>query len=128
MTLRSDKVKKGDERGPHRSLMRATGMTDRDIRRPFIAIVNSYTDVVPGHCHLDAVAEYVKEQVRKAGGTPIVFNTIAICDGMKYSLASREVIADSVEAMCEAHQFDGMICIPNCDKIVPGMLMASARV
>ena len=132
--MRSDRVKKGDERGPHRSLMRATGMTDADLRRPLIGICNSYTDIVPGHVHLDAVGEYVKKQVRAAGGTPIMFNTIAICDGiamghtgMKYSLASRELIADCVESMCEAHQFDAMVCIPNCDKIIPGMLMASLR-
>jgi len=132
--MRSDKVKKGDERGPHRSLMKATGMTDADIRRPFIGVVNSYTDIIPGHVHLDAVAQYVKEQVREAGGTPIVFNTIGICDGiamghvgMKYSLPSRELIADCVESMAEAHQFDALICIPNCDKIVPGMFMAALR-
>ena len=132
--MRSDAVKKGMQRGPHRSLFKAIGLSDADIRRPFIAIVNSYTDVVPGHCHLDAVGEYVKDQVAAAGGTPFVFNTIAICDGiamghtgMKYSLASREIIADAVESMCEAHMFDAMICIPNCDKIVPGMLMASLR-
>ena len=132
--MRSDKVKAGDERGPHRSLFKATGLTDADIRKPLIAVVNSYTDVVPGHVHLDAVGEYVKKQVRAGGGTPILFNTIAICDGiamghegMKYSLPSRETVADSVEAMMEAHQFDAMICIPNCDKIVPGMLMAAAR-
>ncbi|MEI7837377.1 MAG: dihydroxy-acid dehydratase, partial [Planctomycetota bacterium] len=132
--MRSDNVKAGLERGPHRSLLKATGLTDADIRRPFIAVVNSYTDVIPGHVHLDAVGEYVKARVREAGGTPILFNTIGICDGiamghygMKYSLASRELIADCVEAMAEAHQFDAMICIPNCDKIIPGMLMASAR-
>ncbi len=134
MRMRSDNMKAGPERAPHRSLMKATGLTDADLRRPIIAVVNSYTDVVPGHCHLDAVGEYVKEQVRAAGGTPILFNTIAICDGiamghygMKYSLASRELIADSVESMCEAHQFDAMICLPNCDKVTPGMLMASLR-
>ena len=134
MKMRSDSVKKGPEHGPHRSLMKATGLTDADIRRPFVAIVNSYTDIVPGHVHLDAVGEYVKRQVRAAGGTPIMFNTIAICDGiamghvgMKYSLASRELIADCVESMCEAHQFDAMFCIPNCDKIIPGMLMAALR-
>jgi dihydroxy-acid dehydratase len=134
MKMRSDSVKKGPEHGPHRSLMKAAGMTDADIRRPFVAIVNSYTDIVPGHVHLDAVGEYVKRQVRAAGGTPIMFNTIAICDGiamghvgMKYSLASRELIADCVESMCEAHQFDAMFCIPNCDKIIPGMLMAALR-
>jgi len=114
--------------------MKATGMTDADIRRPFIGICNSYTDVVPGHVHLDAVGEFVKKQVRAAGGTPILFNTIAICDGiamghygMKYSLSSREIIADCVESMAEAHQFDALICIPNCDKIVPGMFLASLR-
>jgi len=133
--MRSDHVKKGLERGPHRSLLKATGMTDADIRRPFIGIANSYTDIVPGHVHLDAVGEYVKEQVRSAGGTPILFNTMAICDGvamghygMKYSLPSRELIADCVESMCEAHQFDALLCVPNCDKIVPGMLMAALRV
>ena len=132
--MRSDRIKKGPERGPHRSLLKATGLTDTDIRRPFIGIANSYTDVIPGHVHLDAVGEYVKRQVHAAGGTPIMFNTIGICDGiamghygMKYSLASRELIADCVEAMCEAHQFDALICIPNCDKIIPGMLMASLR-
>ena len=105
--MRSDKVKKGPERGPHRSLMKATGLTDADIRRPFVAICSSYTDIVPGHVHLDAVGEFLKRQVADAGGTPIVFNTIAICDGiamghagMKYSLPSREIIADAVEAMC----------------------------
>ena len=132
--MRSDRIKKGPERGPHRSLLKATGLTDTDIRRPFIGVANSYTDVIPGHVHLDAVGEYVKRQVHAAGGTPIMFNTIGICDGiamghygMKYSLASRELIADCVEAMCEAHQFDALICIPNCDKIIPGMLMASLR-
>ena len=132
--MRSDRVKTGIERGPHRSLIKAVGLTDADIRRPFVAVVNSYTDVVPGHVHLDAVGEYVKEKVRAAGATPILFNTIAICDGiamghygMKYSLASRELIADCVEAMVEAHQFDAMICIPNCDKIVPGMFLAAIR-
>ena len=132
--MRSDNVKSGIERGPHRSLLKATGMTDADLRRPFVAVVNSYTDIVPGHVHLDAVGEYVKARVRAAGGTPILFNTIAICDGiamghdgMKYSLASRELIADCVEAMAEAHQFDAMICIPNCDKIIPGMFLAAIR-
>jgi len=132
--MRSDTVKKGPERGPHRSLLKAAGLTDADIRRPFVAVVNSYTDVVPGHVHLDAVGRYVKGRIQAAGATPILFNTIAICDGiamghygMKYSLASRELIADCVESMVEAHQFDAMICIPNCDKIVPGMLMAALR-
>ena len=132
--MRSDKVKKGIERGPHRSLLKATGLTDADIRKPFIGIACSYTDAIPGHVHLDAVGEYVKQQVRDAGGTPILFNTIGICDGvamghygMKYSLASRELIADCVESMCEAHQFDALLCIPNCDKIIPGMMMATLR-
>ena len=132
--MRSDAVKKGSERGPHRSLLKATGLTDADIRKPFIAIVNSYTDVVPGHAHLDAVGEFVKQQVQAAGGTAFIFNTIAICDGiamghegMKYSLGSRELIADTVESMCRAHMFDALICIPNCDKIVPGMFMAALR-
>ena len=133
--MRSDAVKKGPERGPHRSLLKSVGLSDRDIARPFIAVVNSYTDVVPGHAHLDAVGELVKGQVKDAGGTPFVFNTIAICDGiamghtgMKYSLASRDLVADCVESMMAAHMFDAMICITNCDKIVPGMLMAALRV
>ena len=132
--MRSHAVTQGMERGPHRSLFKAAGLTDRDLARPLVAIVNSYTDIVPGHCHLDAVGEFVKEQVRAAGGTPFVFNTIAICDGiamghagMKFSLPSRDLIADSVESMIQAHQFDAMICIPNCDKIIPGMLMATLR-
>ena len=132
--MRSDAVKKGDQRSPHRSLFKATGLTDSDIRKPLIAVCNSYTDIVPGHAHLDAVGEYVKRQIRAAGGTPFVFNTIAICDGiamghtgMKYSLPSRELIADCVESMVQAHQFDAMICLPNCDKVIPGMLMAAAR-
>jgi len=132
--MRSDKVKKGFERAPHRSLMRATGLDDEAIRKPLIAVCNSYTDVIPGHVHLRRVADIVKDAIREAGGTPIEFNTIGICDGiamghagMKYSLASRELIADSVESMVEAHQFDGMVCIPNCDKIVPGMIMGALR-
>ena len=132
--MRSDKVKKGFERAPHRSLMRATGLDDEAIRKPLIAVCNSYTDVIPGHVHLRRVADIVKDAIREAGGTPIEFNTIGICDGiamghagMKYSLASRELIADSVESMVEAHQFDGMVCIPNCDKIIPGMIMGALR-
>ncbi len=135
MTLRSDNVRKGPQRGPHRSLMRAAGMTTADLRRPLIAVVNSYTDIVPGHVHLDAVGEFVARGVRAAGGTAVVFNTIAICDGiamghvgMKYSLASRELIADCVESMCQAHQFDALVCIPNCDKVTPGMFLAALRV
>jgi len=132
--MRSHAVTQGLERGPHRGLFKAAGLTDRDLNRPLIAVVNSYTDIVPGHCHLDAVGEFVKAQVRAAGGTPFVFNTIAICDGiamghagMKHSLPSRDLIADSVEAMIQAHQFDAMICLPNCDKIIPGMLLAALR-
>ncbi|WP_366519219.1 dihydroxy-acid dehydratase, partial [uncultured Thermanaerothrix sp.] len=132
--MRSDQVKKGIEHAPHRALLKATGVKDEDFNKPFIAIVNSYADIVPGHVHLQAFARIVKEAVREAGGVPFEFNTIAVDDGiamghegMKYSLPSRELIADSVETMIEAHRFDGMVCIPNCDKIVPGMLMAAVR-
>jgi dihydroxy-acid dehydratase len=130
----SDTIKKGFQRAPHRGLLRACGLTDEDINKPFIGIANSYCDIVPGHVHLHKVAQIVKQAVRKAGGVPFEFNTIAVCDGiamghtgMKYSLASREIVADSVETMGRAHCFDGLICIPNCDKIIPGMLMASVR-
>jgi len=133
--MRSDRTKKGLERAPHRSLMRATGMTSEDINKPFIAICNSFNEVIPGHAHLDQVGKLVKKVVREAGGTPIEFNMIGVCDGiamghagMKYSLPSRELIADSVETMVGAHAFDAMICIPNCDKIVPGMIMGAMRV
>ncbi|MCX7911800.1 MAG: dihydroxy-acid dehydratase [Dehalococcoidales bacterium] len=132
--MRSDAVKKGVERAPHRSLLHALGLSRRDLGRPFIGIVNSFTDVVPGHLHLREIAAVVKEGVRAAGGVPFEFNTIAICDGiamnhagMKYSLPSRELIADAVETMVEAHAFDGLVFIPNCDKIIPGMLMAAVR-
>ncbi len=132
--MRSDRTKKGVERAPHRSLMRATGMTTEDIKKPFIAICNSFNEVIPGHAHLDQVGKLVKKAVREAGGTPIEFNMIGVCDGiamghsgMKYSLPSRELIADSVETMISAHAFDAMICIPNCDKIVPGMIMGAMR-
>ncbi|MHC4222064.1 MAG: dihydroxy-acid dehydratase, partial [Planctomycetota bacterium] len=132
--MRSDTVKKGFQRAPHRGLLHACGLTNDDIKKPFIGIANSFCEIVPGHVKLNKVAEIVKEAVRQAGGTPFEFNTIAICDGiamghpgMKYSLSSREIIADSVESMIRAHCFDGLICIPNCDKIIPGMLMASAR-
>ena len=133
--MRSDMVKKGFERAPHRALLKATGnFKDADIDKPFIAICNSYIDIIPGHSHLNVVGEYVKQCVRDAGGVPFVFNTIGVDDGiamghdgMKYSLPSRELIADSVETMINAHCFDGMVCIPNCDKIVPGMLMAAMR-
>ncbi len=131
----SDNVKKGAERAPHRSLLRACGIKSADFKKPFIAIANSYTDIVPGHIHLNRVGEIVKRAVIKAGGVPFVFNTIAVCDGiamghagMRYSLQSRENIADAVETMLRAHSFDGLICIPNCDKVTPGMLMASVRV
>jgi dihydroxy-acid dehydratase len=132
--MRSDTVKQGFERAPHRSLLRATGLTSEDLSKPFIAVCNSYTDVVPGHVHLDRVGALIKEEIRKAGGTPFEFNAIAVCDGiamghsgMKYSLPSRELIADCVETMLNAHQFDGVVCIPNCDKIVPGMMMGALR-
>ncbi len=133
--MRSDMVKKGFERAPHRSLLRATGnFRDGDEDKPFIAICNSYVDIIPGHAHLNEVGQYVKQCVREAGGVPFVFNTIGVDDGiamghlgMKYSLPSRELIADCVETMLESHRFDGMVCIPNCDKIVPGMLMAAMR-
>ncbi len=133
--MRSDTVKKGFQHAPHRALLRACGLKDSDINKPFIGIANSFCEVVPGHKHLNIVAQKVKAAVRAAGGVPFEFNTIAICDGiamghtgMKYSLASREIIADAVESMVRAHCFDGLICIPNCDKVVPGMLMASVRV
>lgn len=132
--MRSDTVKKGDSRAAHRGLLRACGVGEDDFQKPFIAICCSYTDIVPGHVHLNTVAEYLKQCVRNAGGVPFVFNTIAVDDGiamghsgMKFSLASRELIADCVETMVTAHQFDAMICVPNCDKIVPGMLMGAIR-
>jgi dihydroxy-acid dehydratase len=133
--MRSDQIKKGYERAPHRALLKATGVKDEDLTKPFIAIVNSYVDIVPGHVHLQDFGRRVKEAVRAAGGVPFEFNTIGVDDGiamghagMKFSLPSRELIADSVETMIMAHQFDGMICIPNCDKIVPGMIMGALRV
>ncbi len=132
--MKSDTVKKGFQRAPHRGLLRACGLKDTDIDKPFIGIANSFCEIVPGHVHLNKVAQVVKQAVRDAGGVPFEFNTIAVCDGiamghtgMKYSLASREIIADSVETMARAHCFDGLVCIPNCDKIVPGMLMAAVR-
>jgi dihydroxy-acid dehydratase len=133
--MRSDTIKKGVQRTPHRALLRACGLKNADLNKPFIGIANSFCEIVPGHMHLNKVSEKVKKAVRAAGGIPFEFNTIAICDGiamghtgMKYSLASREIIADSVESMVRAHCFDGLICIPNCDKIIPGMLMAAVRV
>lgn len=133
--MRSDRIKKGYEKAPHRALLKATGVKDEDFSKPFIAIVNSYVDIVAGHVHLHDFGQLVKEAVRQAGGVPFEFNTIGVDDGiamghsgMKYSLPSRELIADCVETMIEAHQFDAMVCIPNCDKIVPGMIMAALRV
>ncbi|WP_337175033.1 dihydroxy-acid dehydratase [Paludisphaera sp.] len=133
--MRSDTIKKGDARAGHRSLLRATGVREDDWKKPFIAICNSHVDIIPGHVHLQAVGDFIKECVRAAGGVPFIFNTIGVDDGiamghagMKYSLPSRELIADSVETMINAHMFDGMICIPNCDKIVPGMFMGAMRV
>ncbi len=132
--MRSDTVKKGIERGVHRDLLYATGVDDYEMNLPFIGVVNSFSEIVPGHVHLRTIADAVKAGVREAGGTPFEFNTIAACDGiaqahsgMRYILPTREVIADSVELMVEAHQFDALVFIPNCDKIVPGMLMAAAR-
>jgi dihydroxy-acid dehydratase len=132
--MRSDSIKKGLQRAPHRSLLRACGVTDQEIDKPFIGVANSFTDIVPGHIHLNEIAKAVKLGVSEAGGVPFEFNTMAICDGiamnhegMKYSLASREIIADTVESMAQAHQFDGLVLIPTCDKVVPGMLMAAAR-
>lgn len=133
----SDTIKKGVIRAPHRSLLRATGVvqSEDDFDKPFIAVANSFVQIVPGHAHLDVVGKKVRDAIRKAGGVPFEFNTIGVDDGiamghvgMKYSLASRELIADCVETMLRAHCFDGVVCIPNCDKIVPGMMMAAARV
>ncbi len=131
---RSDVVKAGPERTPHRALLKACGVTDEQMKRPFVGIVNSYCEIVPGHTHLAQIARAAKDGVLMAGGTPFEFNTIAVCDGvamghegMRYSLCTRELIADSVECMARAHAFDALVFIPNCDKIVPGMLMAAAR-
>ncbi|MBU0544287.1 MAG: dihydroxy-acid dehydratase [Proteobacteria bacterium] len=132
--MKSDLVKKGIERAPHRSLFKAMGYTDREIGRPLIGIANSANSIIPGHVHLDKIVEAVKAGVYMAGGTPVDFGIIGVCDGiamnhegMKYSLASRELIADSIEVMATAHQFDALVLVPNCDKIVPGMMMAAAR-
>ncbi|MGC8669082.1 MAG: dihydroxy-acid dehydratase [Chthonomonadales bacterium] len=132
--MRSDMIKRGLERAPHRGLLKACGLTDEDMGKPFIGVANSYTDIVPGHIHLNRFAEVVKQAVREAGGVPFEFNTIGVDDGiamghigMRYSLPSRELIADAVETVVSAHWFDGLICIPNCDKITPGMLMAAVR-
>jgi len=132
--MKSDLVKKGVERAPHRSLFKAMGYTDREIGRPLIGIANSSNSIIPGHVHLDKITDAVKAGVYMAGGTPVEFGVIGVCDGiamnhegMKYSLASRELIADSIEIMAVAHAFDALLLVPNCDKIVPGMLMAAAR-
>ena len=134
MELRSDRMKTGPSQAPHRSLLKADGLTDEEISRPLIAVVNSANEVIPGHLGLRNIADAVKAGIRMAGGTPLEFSTIGVCDGiamnhagMRYSLASREVIADSVELVVQAHAFDAMVLIPNCDKVVPGMLMAAAR-
>lgn len=133
--MKSDIVKKGIERAPHRSLFKAMGYTDEEIARPLIGVANSKSEIIPGHINLDKIAEAVKAGIRMAGGTPVEFSTIGVCDGiamghtgMKYSLPTRELIADCCESMGIAHSFDGMVFIPNCDKIVPGMLMAAARI
>lgn len=132
--MNSDRVKKGIERAPHRGLLFALGLKREDLGKPFIGVCNSFNEIIPGHIHLNKVGELVKQCIREAGGVPFEFNTIGICDGiamahrgMKYSLPSRELIADSVESMVAAHCFDAMICIPNCDKIVPGMILGAIR-
>ena len=133
--MRSDKIKKGFDRAPHRSLLRAVGLTDADFDKPFIAIANSHVDIIPGHFYLAEYGRIAKDEIRKAGGVPFEFNTIGVDDGiamghegMRYSLPSRELIADSIETMMNAHQLDALVCIPNCDKIVPGMVMGALRV
>ncbi|MBI5460060.1 dihydroxy-acid dehydratase [Methanobacterium sp.] len=132
--MRSDNIKKGMQRAPHRSLLRACGVTDAEMGKPFIGVANSFTDIVPGHIHLKQIADAVKMGISQAGGVPFEFSTMAICDGiamnhegMRYSLASREIVADTVESMAQAHSLDALVLIPTCDKIVPGMLMAAAR-
>jgi dihydroxy-acid dehydratase len=133
--MRSDMIKKGFDRAPHRSLLRAAGVKEEDFGKPFIAVCNSYIDIVPGHVHLQEFGKIVKDAIREAGGVPFEFNTIGVDDGiamghigMRYSLPSREIIADSLETVVSAHWFDGMVCIPNCDKITPGMMMGALRV
>lgn len=132
--MKSDNAKKGYERSPHRSLFRAMGYTDEELSRPIVGIVNSKNEIIPGHIHLDTIVDAVKAGVRMAGGTPMEFPAIGVCDGiamnhegMKYSLVTRELIADSIEAVSKAHAFDALVMVPNCDKVVPGMLMAAAR-
>ena len=135
MDLRSDQVKRGTARAPHRSLLKADGITDEEMERPFIAVISSQNDIIPGHLNLDKVSEAVKAGIRMAGGVPFEISTIGVCDGiamnhegMHYSLVSREVIADSVECAVRGHAFDGVVCIPNCDKVVPGMILGALRV
>ena len=134
MARRSDNVTKGMQQAPHRSLFNALGMTKEELDRPLVGIVSSYNEIVPGHMNIDKIANAVKMGVAMAGGTPIMFPAIAVCDGiamghtgMKYSLVTRDLIADSTECMAMAHQFDALVMIPNCDKNVPGLLMAAAR-
>jgi dihydroxy-acid dehydratase len=134
-TMRSDLMKKGLTKAPHRSLFKAAGLSDDELSRPIIGVVNSYNEVIPGHVHLNTIVEAVKAGILAAGGTPLVFPSIGVCDGiamnhigMKYSLGSREHIADSIEIMATAHPFDGLVLVPNCDKIIPGMLIGAARV
>ena len=133
--MKSDSIKKGIQRAPHRSLLRACGLSDDDFEKPFIGIANSFTDIVPGHIHLKELVEFVKEGITAAGGIPFEFDTMAVCDGismnhegMKYSLPSREIIAATVESMAKGHAFDGLVLIPSCDKVVPGMIMGACRV
>ncbi|MBR0305298.1 MAG: dihydroxy-acid dehydratase, partial [Lachnospiraceae bacterium] len=130
----SDQIKLGVERAPHRSLLKADGYTDEQLRRPLIGVVNSFNEITPGHVHLQTISRAVKDGVLAAGGTPMEFNTIGVCDGiamghegMRFSLSSRELIADTIECMVKGHCFDALVFIPNCDKIVPGMLMAALR-
>ena len=132
--MRSDMIKKGIERAPHRALLRAVGCSSDDWDKPFIGVINSFSEIVPGHIHLQTIAKAVKEGIRSRGGVPFEVNTIVVCDGiamnhpgMKYSLPSRELIADSIEILAQAHAFDGLVFVPNCDKVVPGMLMAAIR-
>lgn len=134
MELRSDQIKRGVARAPHRSLLKADGITDEEMDRPFIAVLNARNDIIPGHTNLDKIAEAVKAGIYMAGGVPFEISTIGVCDGiamnhegMHYSLVSREVIADSVECAVMGHAFDGLVCIPNCDKIVPGMILGALR-
>ena len=133
--MKSDIMKKGPQRAPQRSLLKAAGYSDNEINKPLIGVVNSFNEIVPGHVHLQRISRAVKDGILAAGGTPMEFNTIGVCDGlamghegMKYSLVTREIIADSVECMAKAHALDGLVFIPNCDKIVPGMLMAACRI